>query len=69
MAEWISVTEAVKLSGYHPEHLRKLIRAGSLSARKFATVWQIDHASLLTYIRNAEKSNDKRKGARSKKQD
>lgn len=68
MAEWISVTEAVKLSGYHPEHLRKLIRAGNVAARKFATVWQIDRASLATYIRNAEKSDDKRKGARSKKQ-
>lgn len=65
MAEtWISVTEAAKLSGYHPEHLRELIREGRIKARKVVTVWQIEQASLLAYIRAAEKSGDKRRGAK-----
>jgi excisionase family DNA binding protein len=62
MAEWISVTEAAQLTGYHPEHLRELIREGRVKARKFATVWQIDQASLLAYMRAAEESTDKRRG-------
>ena len=60
MAEWISVTEAASLSGYHPEHLRELIRAGRVKARKIVTVWQIDRASLLAYVRKAEKLGEKR---------
>jgi|CXWL01.1.fsa_nt_gi excisionase family DNA binding protein len=65
MAEtWISVTEAASLSGYHPEHLRELIREGKVKARKFVTVWQIDRLSLQAYIRAAEKSGDKRRGAK-----
>ena len=60
MAEWISVTEAARLGGYHPEHLRELIRSGRVKARKIVTVWQIDRASLQAYIRAAEKLGAKR---------
>jgi len=67
MTEWISVTEAAKMSGYHADHLRELIREGKIEAKKIVTVWQIDKASLIAYIRNAEKSDDKRRGAKAKK--
>lgn len=60
MAEWISVTEAASLSGYHPVYLRDLLRAGKVKARKFATVWQVDRASLLAYVKAAEKMGAKR---------
>ncbi len=60
MTEWISVTEAANLSGYHPEHLRELIREGRVKARKVVTVWQIDRVSLLAYVRKAEKLGAKR---------
>lgn len=67
MAEaWITTKLACELSGYHPEHLRKLIRAGQIKARKFGEVWQVDPASLQAYIRAAEKSDDKRRGAKRK---
>ena len=60
MAEWISVTEAASLSGYHPDHLRELIREGKLKARKIVTVWQIDRASIEAYKRKVEKLGAKR---------
>ena len=60
MAEWISVTEAARLTSYHPEHIRELIREGRVKAQKFATVWQIDRASLVAYVRRAEKLGQKR---------
>ncbi len=67
MTEWITTQEAARVSGYHPDHLRELIREGKIKAQKFGIVWQVDRASLLAYIRNAEKSEDKRRGAKSKR--
>ena len=64
MADWITTTEAAELSGYHPDHIRRLIRAGEVKAQKFGEVWQVDHGSLIAYIRAAEKSGDKRRGAK-----
>jgi len=60
--DWIGVTEAVRLSGYHPDHLRELIREGKIKARKIITVWQVSRTSLLAYIAEAQKSPDKRRG-------
>ena len=58
--EWLSVTEAAKLSGYHPEYIRRLIRDGEIEARKFSIVWQVKRESLKAYIENAESKDDKR---------
>ncbi len=60
MADWITTAEAAELSGYHPEHIRELIRDGRVKAQKFATVWQIDRRSLLTYVNAVEKLGKKR---------
>ena len=63
MAEdWITSAEGAALSGYHPEHLRRLIREKKVKARKFGIVWQINRKSLLAYLGEAEKSEDKRRG-------
>ncbi len=62
--EWITTKEASELSGYHPEHMRRLIREGLVKARKFGIVWQVHRASLLAYLRAAEQSEDKRRGAK-----
>jgi len=64
MADWITTAEAARLSGYNPIYLRGLIRDGKVKAHKFGIVWQVDRASLLAYIRAAEKSGDKRRGAK-----
>lgn len=60
--EWMTVKEAAKLTGYHAEYLRILIREGKLNARKFGTVWAVNKSSLLTYLKIAEKSADRRHG-------
>ena len=65
--EWLSVNDAAKLSGYHPEYIRQLIRAGEIEARKFSIVWQVSRESLLTYIENARSQDDKRFSPKSKK--
>ncbi len=60
MADWITTTEAAELSGYHPDHLRELIRAGKIYAEKKGNAWWVDRKSLLDYIRNIKKLGEKR---------
>ena len=57
---WISVPDAAHISGYHPEHLRKLLKAGKIRGRKFATIWQVDETSLRAYLHRIEKLGEKR---------
>lgn len=52
---WLTVNEAAKLSGYHPEHVRRLIRQGSVEAKKFSIVWMVSRDSLMSYIRSEKK--------------
>ena len=66
--EWLSVSEAAELSGYHPEYIRRLIRDGEIEARKFSIVWQVKRKSLLDYVQDAESKSDKRFTPKSKKQ-
>jgi excisionase family DNA binding protein len=65
--EWLSVSEAAQLSGYHPEYIRRLIRDGEIEARKFSIVWQVRRESLSRYIENASSKEDKRFTPKSKK--
>lgn len=58
--EWLSVSEAAEVSGYNPEYIRRLIRSGEIEARKFSIVWQVRRESLHSYIKNAQKKDDKR---------
>jgi len=53
--QWLDVNEAAKLSGYHPEHIRRLIRQGSIAAKKFSIVWMVSRDSLLAYMKSQEK--------------
>ena len=62
--EWLTVQEAAKLTGYHAEYVRLLIREGKVAARKFGPVWAINKSSLLAYLKIAEKSSDRRHGPR-----
>ena len=52
--EWLTVNEAASLSGYHPEHIRRLVRQGAVEAKKFSIVWMVSKDSLLAYIRNQQ---------------
>ena len=59
-SEWITASEAAKLSGYNEEHITRLCRQGKIKARKYSIVWQVNRNSLLGYIAKAEKLGDKR---------
>jgi excisionase family DNA binding protein len=58
--EWLTVNEAAKLSGYDPEHIRRLVREGKIKARKFSIVWMVDRESLLAYTTKAQGMGEKR---------
>jgi excisionase family DNA binding protein len=66
-SEWITVQDAAKLSNYHAEYIRTLIRDGKIDAHKFGPVWAISKTSLLNYLQRAEKSVDGRHGPKFKK--
>ena len=60
--DWITTQEAAELSGYHVNHLRRLIRQGLIKAQKFGPVWQISRQSLVIYVVDSKKSGDGRRG-------
>lgn len=60
--EWITTSEATQISGYHPEYLRELIRLGKIEGKKFGILWQVNKMSLITYLKEAGESDDKRHG-------
>jgi len=64
--KWISISQAAKISGYHPERIRELVREGKIAARKFSIIWQVDRGSLLEYLYKAQNSGDKRHGPKAK---
>ncbi len=67
MPDWITITEAVGLSGYHPEHLRELIREGKIAAEKKGTMWWIHRSALLKYLRAAQRQPDRRHGPKGRR--
>ena len=65
---WISTDEAAELSGYHPEHIRRLIRDGKIQASRKGSMFWIDRESFLVFLRRADKAKtkDRRHGPHSK---
>jgi excisionase family DNA binding protein len=64
MADWISVSEAAEITGYHPEHLRRLIRQGKLQAVRKGTMFWLDRSELSNFMQEAQESRtvDQRHG-------
>jgi excisionase family DNA binding protein len=58
--EWLTVTEAARLIGYHPDTVRKLVRAGEIESRKFGPLWQVSRAALFAYVEQINKLGKKR---------
>lgn len=58
--DWITTSDAAEISGYHPDHIRRVIRSGMIEAQKFGFVWQVSRKSLLAYLEKMEKRGDKR---------
>jgi len=65
--DWLTVTQAAELSGYHPERIRELLRQGNIEGKKFGPLWVVSRSSLKNYIIAAKKSGDKRQGPKSSK--
>ena len=47
---WITTTEAAQISGYHRDHIRRLIRIEEIDARKWGRDWMVSRESLLAYL-------------------
>ncbi|MCP4357365.1 MAG: helix-turn-helix domain-containing protein [Chloroflexi bacterium] len=60
MDKWITTHDAAQISGYHAEHIRRLIRSGEIEGQKFGHVWQVNRASLLEYVSRIEAHGEKR---------
>lgn len=60
MADWITSAEAARLTGYHPDYLRKIIRAGKVKSQKWGRELMVSRTSLLAYVRKSQKSGAKR---------
>ena len=58
--DWLTVREAVKLSGYNAEYITRLIREGKIKALKFSIVWQVNRESLLAYLGKLQSMGGKR---------
>jgi excisionase family DNA binding protein len=48
--EWITTAEAAELTGYHPVHIRRLMREGLIEGKKFGRDWMVNRASVQAYI-------------------
>ncbi len=47
MSERLTIKQAAQALGYHPDHVRRLIRAGVIQAEKVGGyVWLIDQAEI-----------------------
>lgn len=59
--DWITTAEAAKISGYHVNYIRRLIKSDAVNGRKvWGREWQVSRSSLLAHIRKAEKLGAKR---------
>lgn len=46
MAKPLTVNEAAERLGYHPNHLRRLLRKGTVKGESFSGVWMVDLAEV-----------------------
>lgn len=60
MEEWLTTYEAARLANLDPDYIRKLVRAEKVKARKWGQSWQVQHASLLTYMKKSRGIGNKR---------
>jgi excisionase family DNA binding protein len=57
---YITTAEAAQLTGYNARHIQRLVREKKIKGIKWGIQWQVDRASLLAYVRTAEKHGAKR---------
>lgn len=60
MEEWLTTYEAVRMSGYELDYIRKLVRAKKILGRKWGQSWQVNRASLEEFLKSRELQGEKR---------
>jgi hypothetical protein len=60
MEDWLTTYEAVQISGYELDYIRKLVRAKKIVGRKWGQSWQVSRASLLEFLKSKELQGEKR---------
>jgi hypothetical protein len=60
MEDWLTTYEAVQISGYELDYIRKLVRAKKIVGRKWGQSWQVSRASLLEFLKSKEQQGEKR---------
>lgn len=60
MADWITIEDAVKLTGYNANYIRILLRAEQIRGQKWMRSWQISRTSLNDFLKTKRKSGQKR---------
>ena len=61
---FLTVEEAIELTGYTGQYLRRMARHGRLQAIKRGAFWLIERSSLEAYLKTARRRDDKRYGPR-----
>ena len=59
-ADWITTKQATEVTGYTPEHIRRLASQGKVKAQRWGRDWQIDRDSLLAYVKKSAEWGEKR---------
>lgn len=60
MEDWLTTYEAVRISGYELDYIRKLMRAQKIVGRKWGQSWQVSRKSLLEFMKGREDQGQKR---------
>ena len=60
MEDWITTYEAVQVSGYELDYIRKLVRANKIVGRKWGQSWQVSRESLLEFLTSKQQQGEKR---------
>lgn len=60
MEDWLTTYEAVRISGYELDYIRKLVRAEKIVGRKWGQSWQVSRSSLQAFLQTREHEGQKR---------
>lgn len=66
--KFLTVSFAVKITGYNGQYLRRLLRAGKLSGVRVGQVWLISFNSLEEYLNSVHTKIDQRCGPKKQPQ-
>jgi len=53
---WPTVRELSEQTGYHPEHIRRLIRQQKVEAKKLGLLWFVNPNSMVDYMERVQRT-------------